>query len=157
MTRDYILRIIEQFTQALLEIVRARKAKNYEQAFQLIQTSSQRYLFTDIDKFLTMTPDQLLKHFKQDKKNLDAEKCMMCAELLYETGLVCESNQRLDLSLLAKILSFHLYLNAIPHEKEFQTQAYFDRVNELSIYLQHERIPEAVTTSLLAYRKFFQE
>jgi hypothetical protein len=63
MNSDYIIRIIEQFIQAIVAIVKARKAGNYEEAYHQIQNVSQRYLHTYISAFLNKTPAQYLKHF----------------------------------------------------------------------------------------------
>ena len=56
--------MIEQFIQAIVAIVKARKAGNYEEAFHQIQNASQRYLQADIRTLLNKTPEQLLEHFK---------------------------------------------------------------------------------------------
>lgn len=56
-----IIRIIEQFIQAIVAIVSARRAGNYEEAFHQIQNASQRYLNTNISLFLNKTPEQLLE------------------------------------------------------------------------------------------------
>jgi hypothetical protein len=157
MNRDYIMRIIEQFVQALLAIIKARKAKNYEEAFHQIQHASQRYLHTDIVIFLKMSPEHLWEHFKDDSKYSDVEQCIICAELLYETALIFESKQCLDLSIHSKLLSLYLYLNVIPVDKQFQTQSYIDKVNELRIDLESEVIPETVTKSFLTYQRFLNE
>lgn len=153
MNSDYIIRIIEQFIQAIVAIVRARKAGNYEEAFHQIQNASQRYLHTDIASFLNKTPEQLLEHFKGGGKHLDAEQCIVCADLLYETALICESKQCEDLSLHSKISCLHLYLNAIPKEKQFQTQSYMERVNDLIKELEDKAISGSVKESILTYRK----
>ena len=153
MNSDYIIRIIEQFIQAIVAIITARKAGNYEQAFHQIQNASQRYLNTDISVFLNMTPEQLLEHFKRGSKHLDTEQGIFCADLLYETALICESKQIEDSSVRLKILCLHLYLNVIPKDKEFQTVLYKEKVNEIIKGLEAETIPESVKESLLAYQK----
>lgn len=157
MNRDYIMRIIEQFVQALLMIIKARKAENYEEAFHRIKNASQRYLYTDIGAFLKMTPEQLWEHFKDGGKYSDLEQCIICAELLYETALILESRQYESLSLQSKILSLYLYLNVIPVEKQFQTQSYMDKVDELRVGFEGKVVPEIVTKSLLIYQGFLNE
>lgn len=153
MNSDYIIRIIEQFIQAIVAIVKARKAGNYEEAFHQIQNASQRYLNTDISAFLNKTPKQLLEHFKCGTKYFDTEQCIFCGDLLFETALICEAKQSEDLSLLAKILCLHLYMNAIPKDKQFQTQAYMEKVNGLIKDLEGKTIPESVKEVILIYRK----
>lgn len=154
MNRDYIIRIIEQFIQALVAIVTARKAGNYEEAFHLIQNTSQRYLNSDISLFLNMTPEQLLEHFKRNSKHLDTEQGIFCADLLYETALVCESKKIEDLSVRSKILCLQLYLNVIPMDKQFQTVSYKERVNQLITELEEKTIPESVRESMITYHKW---
>ncbi|MBA3236875.1 MAG: hypothetical protein H0T62_00805 [Parachlamydiaceae bacterium] len=153
MHRDYIMRIMEQFIQAVLAIVMARKAKNFEEAFYQIQNASQRYLLTDIADFLKMSPEKLLEHFKENGKYIDIEQCIMCAELLYETALIGDALKQKDLSRISKILSFHLYLNVIPIEKRFQAHPYMDKVIELKHDLENEVLPETVANSLVTYQK----
>jgi len=153
MNSDYIIRIIEQFIQAIVAIITARKAGNYEQAFHQIQNASQRYLNTDISVFLNKTPEQLLEYFGGGSKHFDTEQCIFCADLLYETALICEAKQIEDLSVHAKILCLYLYLNVIPKEKEFQTTSYKEKVNELIKELETKTVPESVKDSLIAYRK----
>lgn len=152
MNSDYIIRIIEQFIQAIVAIVKARKAGNYEEAFHQIQNASQRYLQTDISALLNKTPEQLLEHFKSGTKYFDAEQCIFCADLLYETALICEAKQCEELSLHSKILCLHLYLNAIPKDKQFQTNDYMDRVNELIRILENRTMPENVKEGISMYR-----
>lgn len=152
MNSDYIIRIIEQFIQALVAIVKARKAENYEEAFHQIQNASQRYLHTDISAFLNKTPEQLLEHFKGGTKYFDAEQCIICADLLYETALICEAKQSEDLSLHSKIWCLHLYLNAILKEKQFQTKAYIDKVNDLISVLENRTMPENVKEGISIYK-----
>jgi len=153
MNSDYIIRIIEQFIQAIVAIVKARKAGNYEEAFHQIQNASQRYLQTDVIALLNKTPEQLIEHFKNGTKYFDAEQCVFCADLLYQTALICEAKQCEDLSLHAKILCLHLYLNAIPTDKQFQTQDYMDRVDGLIKDLECKVVPDSVKEVIPIYRK----
>lgn len=154
---DYIMRMIEQFMQALISIIRARKAENYEEAFHQIQNASKRYLNKDIVEFLKMNHDEVLGHFKYDGKNIDADQCIICADLLYETALVCKSERREDLSIQAKISALNLYLNAIPMEKEYQALSYMSKVNELTTDLENHVLPNSVKKNLDSYQKFMDE
>lgn len=64
-----------------------------------------------------MTPEQLLEHFRRGSKHLDTEQGIFCADLLYETALICEAKQIEDSSVRLKILCLQLYLNVIPKDK----------------------------------------
>lgn len=157
MNSDYIIRIIEQFIQAIVAIVTARKAGNYEQAFHQIQIASQRYLKTDITALLNKTPDQLLEHFKVGAKYLDTEQCVICADLIYEIALICESKQNEDTFTHSKMLCLNLYLNAIPKERQFQTRSYIERVRDLIKDLESKTLPKSMEESILAFQNFFPQ
>lgn len=150
---DYILRIIEQFIQAIASIISSRKAGNYDEAFHQIQNASQRFLNTDISYFLKKTPEELLEHFRSNSKQLDTEQCIFCADLLFETAMIFESKKIEEFSLHSKILCLHLYLKVITKEKQFQTSSYFERVNALIKELEAQAISESVKKSISTYRK----
>jgi len=157
MNSDYIIRIIEQFIQAIVAIVMARKAGNYEQAFHQIQNASQRYLKADITALLNKTPDQLLEHFKVESKYIDTEQCVICADLIYEIALICDAKQSEDASIHSKMLCLNLYLNALPKEKQFQTQSYMERVKDLIKDLEEKTLPKTMEESILAFQNHFSE
>ncbi len=153
MNRDYILRIIEQFVQALVAIITARKAEHYEEALHQIQNASQRYLQTDMTVLLEMSPDQILEHFKGGTKYLDTERAIVCADLIYEMALICEAKQYEDLSEKSRLLCLNLYLNVLLIEKEFRNLHYTERVKELIKTLENRTIPGSVKHSIFIYQK----
>ena len=156
MNNDYIIRIIQQFIQAIAAITTARKAGNYEEAFHQIQNASQRYLQTDIIALLNKTPNELLAHFKVENKYLDAEQCIICADLIYETALICEFKQSEDVSAHSKMMCLHLYLNTIPKERQFQTQHYMERVSDLIRDIENRTIPKSIKESILVFQEFIK-
>lgn len=156
MNKDYIMRMIEQFVQALVAIVTARKAENYEQAFHQIQNASLRFLKADIAALLNKTPDELIEYFTVGS-TCDSEQSVICADLIYETALICESTQSDNVSIHFKMLSLNLYLNAIPLDKQFQTPFYMERVKNLVIDLKGKTIPKNMENRVLAFRNYFSD
>jgi len=152
--RDYVLRLIEQFTQALIAIVKDRKAGKHEEAFYKMQSASRQYLQTDISSLLNQTPQQLLEHFKVGTQHFNVEACIFCADLFYELALIFQSKQENeDLVQHAKITCLHLYLNAMPKENQFQTQVYKQKVNELVKEFEKEDFFVGMEDSLILYQK----
>ena len=50
-------------------------------------------------------------------------------------------------------MCLNLYLNAIPKENQFQTEAYMERVSGLIQDLESKTIPESVKKGIPIYRK----
>lgn len=130
MPRDYILRMIQQFIDALIGIVSARKAKKYEEAFVMVQTAGQRYLKMDVLAYLNMEPEDVLELFREDK-HIMVDKCVFCADLLNELSLICREIKADEIAKRARALSLFLYLNTIPLDKDYQTDSYRNKIDEL--------------------------
>lgn len=115
MNSDYIMRIIEQFVKALAAIIRARKAGQHEEAFRQIQITSQDYLKTDILSLLHCSAEECLSRFRTGNE-IDSERCVICADLLYELALIFDAKQLSADALRLKKLSLQLYQSVIPAE-----------------------------------------
>lgn len=148
MQKDYIMRIIEQFVQALLSIFKARKAGKYDEALKEIRNAGRYYLKSDLSLLQHYSPTQILNHFKDDN-----ERAIMCAELLYELALVNQAQQNEEESIRLKILCLHLYASIIPLEKQFQVQKYFEKADALAEELK-EQLPDSVLINLQLYNDF---
>lgn len=138
---DYIMRMIEQFMKALAGIIRARRSGEEEEALELIQKASQQYLNSDISSLIKLSPEQLVEQFRNDTYQIDPEKCIVCADLLYELALLSATKQHHDAALQLKVLSLYLYLNAIPLDAQFQKKHYYDKVVELKKEIPPTALP----------------
>lgn len=155
MHRDYIMRMIEQFMQALVSIIRSRESGQYEQAFEELQKASHRFLSTDISTFLAYTPKQLVDHFKKETY-VETEEAIVCAELLNELAFLCEKQGNPEATLHLKTLALNLFTYTIPLDKQFQTQNYREKVTLLTQELKDHIIPNEVLHHLEQYQHFLQ-
>lgn len=130
------MRIIEQFVQALLSIIRARKAGNHDEALMHIEKAGRLYLDADFSQLLTYSPTKLLNHFRNHKGELDVERCLICADLIYEIALISDAQQYDGASTRLKILCLHLYTNATANEKRYQTVKYNEKIAALNEALE---------------------
>ncbi len=154
MQNDYIMRVIEQFVQALMLIAQKRKEGNYKEAIEAVKMASRHYLRTDVDTlFWTHTPDQVVDSFKDFTDHLDTERCVLFADLLYELVLIYEAEQKLD-TLCFKTTALHLYAVGIPKEVAFQSPQYFEKVALLTKELKDQTFSEKVLESLRSYEEF---
>lgn len=153
--KDYIMRMIEQFFDALAKIVHSRLHSNIDKAWEQIQVASQKYLNSDITYFLQLTPSQLLAFFKTGS-SLDAEKAIVCADLLLEVCALCKQgidNSKDDLKLAQiKVLALNLYASAIPEDDFFQGVEYFKKVETLVAELEFSSLQDDVKSNLSTYQ-----
>lgn len=154
MQQDYIMRIIEQLVQALLAIMRRRKAGEYKEARQQVRIAARYLLRTDIDMLLFYSDDAILDHFKNFEGQLETERCVLGADLFYELALIEEAEGNHAAALSLKILCLHLYTLAIPKEPQFQETPYFEKVEALTKELQGKPLSEKALKSLHSYEQF---
>ena len=156
MEKDYIMRIVEQFVQAILRIMRRRKAEDYKEARQLIRTTARYLLRMDVDLLLLYDPDQILDHFQDFSNCLETEKCVLAADLFHELALVEEAEKQSVAALRLKMLCLHLYTVAIPKQPQFQEPRYFAKVTALIEELRDQPLSEKNQLSLRSYEEFLE-
>ena len=137
MQKDYIMRLVEQFVQTIVAIMRRRKSEDYKEARELVRTTARYLLRTDIDLLLLYHPDQILDHFKDFANRLETEKCVLGADLFYELALIEEAEQQAAMALRLKILSLHLYTTAVPKEQQFAEKERLTLKNSLPLLTPH--------------------
>ncbi len=153
MQKDYILRIIEQFVQAIVSIIDLRKAGKSEEALEKIMKASQNYLGEDISFFLQFTPDSIVEYFKGNSKHLDAENCIICADLIHELALICDDNKNFQEGHYLKSLCLNLYATAITADSHFQNEEYFEKTNFLLNEIKGKPISEGMKVNIQKYKK----
>lgn len=160
MHSDYILRLIEQFVAALIRITNARKFGNSSEALQLIQESSNRYLNKDLSILIASSPEQLEAFFSTQKatdgatgKQIDSDRCLICAELLFETAMLLNETEHTNVALRAKALSLHLYALALSTDKSLQVEKYQAKMTQILAEISEKELPEASKHILASYRK----
>jgi hypothetical protein len=126
---DYFMRQIEQFVNALAEIIFGKK--NKQETLLELDKIAKNYLGLDIAIIESMSFNQLKTVFEIDINQYHM-KCFMAAELLYKKF----KTERLDIdssmiNLENYLKSFELYFEAIQDNKYFQNLNVYDRMNEL--------------------------
>ena len=154
MQQDYIMRIIEQFVQAIIAIMRRRKAGEYKEAREQVRTAARYLLRTDIDLLLLYADEYILDHFKDFTNCLETEKCVLGADLFHELALIEEAENQVANALRLKTLCLYLYTIALPKEQQFQETQYFEKVAALIKELEDQPLSEKALKSLHCYEKF---
>lgn len=154
MQKDYIMRIVEQFVQAILAIMRRRKDGEYKEAREQVRTAARYLLRMDIDLLLLFSNDHVLDHFKDFTNRLNTEKCVLGADLFQELALIEEAEHQIAIAERLKILCLYLYTTALPKEPQFQKPEYFAKVDALIKELKGQPFSEEVQVNIHSYQGF---
>ncbi len=138
--RDYILRLVEQLAKTLGAVLTFKKAKRYDEAELAIAEAAKNLVGLDVETLLAIPVDQILTLFSPGG-SLDAGKCIVVAELLYEHGEIKSLQGQEETAYHARIRAFSLLLEVSGRES-------LDRIPDAGRYLR--RI-EALTEALSAY------
>ncbi|WP_420422442.1 hypothetical protein [Simkania sp.] len=131
--RDYVMRIIQQFVQALLTVTNLRRDKKYNDAEVKLATASRFYLKLEPELLLMGGAQWLLDHFTGVNGFLEAERCLMAADLLYEQSCILRAKGAPDLQMEKRCLL--LYEASLPQCKELQTEERLKKISDLKQFL----------------------
>ncbi len=93
--RDYILRLIEQLREFMIEIVRLRETNRVDQALTAIIQAQERLLSLPSERFLTASPDELFQLLIRGETPENArEKCLLQIDLLAEIARTYEQKEQ---------------------------------------------------------------
>jgi hypothetical protein len=156
MQKDYIMRIVEQFVQAILAIMQRRKAGEYKEAREQVRIAARYLLRTDIDLLLLYDNEHIVDHFKDFADRIETEKCILSADLFRELALIEEAEKHSEEALRLRILCLYLYSIGIPKEPQFQEPQYFEKVAALIEELKGEPLSEKAIERLHSYEEFLK-
>lgn len=154
MQKDYIMRIVEQFVQAILAIMRRRKNGEYKEAREQVRTAARYLLRMDIDLLLLFNNEYVLDQFKDFTNRLETEKCVLGADLFQELALIEEAEHQMAIAERLKVLCLYLYTTALPKEQQFQNPEYLAKVAALIKELKDQPLSEEVQASVRSYEEF---
>jgi hypothetical protein len=83
--RDYILRLVEQLAKTLGSVVALKKAKRYDEAERGVAEAAKNLVGLDVATLLALPVEHIVTLLSPGS-SLDAGKCIVVAELLYEHG-----------------------------------------------------------------------
>ena len=153
MHQDYIMRIVEQFVQAILAIRKLRIAGKEAEAREQIQIAARSLFRADLDLLLLYNHEHRLDYFSDLSGRLDTEKCVLGADLFYELALVEEGKAN---AFHLKKLCLYLYAKGIPKEAQFQHSLYFEKVSALIEELSDQPLSEIVLSTVRSYEDFIK-
>jgi tetratricopeptide (TPR) repeat protein len=112
MQKDYILRLIQQFSQVLMRILHLRDSKDYEGALTYIDDVFRQALGLSSD-LINSVPDETLLAMLTSIDILDIEKCLLVAHLLKAEGDIYVDQGDFDTSYYRYLKSLYLFLTIL--------------------------------------------
>ncbi len=144
--RDFLLRQLQVFAQALAEAISMRlQGKILEANYMLddlIRTDKEAKEIVDmpLDKFIAHV--DLIQSF-------DVAKWALVAEALYEKALIFEVNAQFEIARSYEIKAMHLVLEVLLSDPETYRQSTVDLLRQMRAHIESNELP-ASTVRLLA-------
>jgi hypothetical protein len=117
--RDYLMRLIEQFVEALSKLLKLKANKNYEEALSLIGQTYEELLGFDSLFVNSFSTEDLISIISIDGVP-DVNKCIIIATLLKEEGEIYEAQNQKDISRMRYLKSLDIFLRGFLSEGEIK-------------------------------------
>ena len=128
--RDYILRLIEEFAEALSRIRALKKDRQFEQAAALTEEEFKRITGIDSESLLKLTETELLARLiETEPLHAVREKTFFLTTLLKEAGDIAAAEGRPDESRTCYLKGLHLLLDSLARGDAFEQPEFVPKVD----------------------------
>lgn len=148
--RDYFLRMIEQFFEALARIITKRKNGAYDQASLDIEQVCKQFVGLKYDLIKDLTPEALIDLLKLGGE-LDLSKAIILAELLKEDGELCELQRHVHLAVRRYLSSLCLFIESFHLRDKSGRDDADHKIQSLIQKLTAYKLPLFVQLKLIGY------
>lgn len=128
--RDYILRLIEQFFQALQKALGQRGEQSYTQALLTIHKAYKSFLGAGGDYIDSQSADDLIASMRDGL--LGPDQIVMAAKLLSEEGNIHEATSAPDRALDCRRKALRLYLEVFCGPGAPRLKSFFPEIEQLA-------------------------
>src|ERR1051326_2187608 len=150
--RDYILRMIEEFFQALSRIKSLKKSEHLQEADVAVGQEFQRLIGMDAQAVARISETELLALIVRGEPTLAVrEKTLMVATLLKEAGDVWTEQGRQDEGRICHLKGLHLLLDTLARGEVFECPQFVPKVEEFMIALQDSALPLETQARLMQH------
>jgi len=138
--RDYILRLFEEASRAIAQILSLRQMKNYQAAHELIDEQIRQTLGMS-GSFLLALADEAVLSLLTTLGTLNAEKSWLVALLLKVEGDLYAEEQDESRSFHCRLKACNLFLEVLYAQKPWRDIAEVRELDELWQYLSDYELP----------------
>jgi hypothetical protein len=154
--RDYLMRLIEQFAEAMSRILKLQKGKNYKKALSVIdQTYNELLGFNSL--FINSYGTEDLISLVSTDGIPDANKCLIIATLLKEEGEVYEAQNQADISRMRYLKSLDIFLRGFLSGGEIEVDTNSYELEKIVGKLGEENLSHDIRNRLSKYYEKIDE
>jgi hypothetical protein len=140
--RDYILRMIEEFVQALARINELKQNRRWQEAAGVVDEEFQRLIGTGADAVARLTETELLANLiRGEPTQAVHDKTLMLTALLKEAGDVAATQERAEESRSCYLKGLRLLLETLAREEVTDCPAFVPRVEMFAAALRGSPLP----------------
>jgi len=150
MQKDYILRMIQQLSRVLIQILHLREIKDYEGALTYIDDVFKQALGFSSD-LITSVPGETLLAMLTSFDVLDIEKCFLVANLLKAEGDIYLDQDDFDTSYYRYSRSLYLFLAILLSDSSINDPDIFLEVEGLLDKLEDYELSAEIKIQLFQY------
>jgi hypothetical protein len=148
--RDYLMRLIEQFAEALSKLLKLKESENYDKALSLIGQTYKELLGFDSLFINSFGTEDLISIISTDEVP-DVNKCIIIATLLKEEGEIYEAQNQLDISRMRYLKSLDFFLRGSLSEGKITLDTNLYDLEKIVDKLGEENLPSDVKKRLSQY------
>ena len=150
--RDYILRMIEEFFQALSRIKSLKSAREWREADASIEQEFQRLIGIGRKSAAQLSDTELLARLVRGEATLAVpEKTLLLATLLKEAGDVVAEQGRPEDGRTSYLKGLHLLLDTLGRREVFECPQFVPKVEEFVIALGDNPLPLETEARLMQH------
>jgi tetratricopeptide (TPR) repeat protein len=152
--RDYFLRMIEEFAQALARIRSLKRGQRWREASTNLDAEFERLLGEGAQAVARRSESELLSRLMQDgPTHLVRDKTFMLTTLLKEAGDVAAAEERVDESRECHLKALHLLLDVLARGEVFDCPEFVPKVEMLKEALQGSPLPQRTHAMLMQHHE----
>lgn len=150
--RDYILRMIEEFTQALARIRSLKKGQRWNEANEELDGEFQKLIGNGAPAVARLSETDLLARLMQDgPTHLLRDKTLLLATLLAEAGDIATTAGQESEGRECYLKALHLLLEILSRDEVFECPEFVPRVEFLREALRDAALPVRTLAMLMQH------
>jgi hypothetical protein len=150
--RDYIKRLIQQFAEVVARIVLYKSKKDWQQVQMIIDVSGKQLLGLNPNLIESMDGKELIRLFTF-KEQIDHEKCLIMAVLLFEQSIVNSNTSKPESEIYKTYLKSFLLFRTAFKNSEFKSKIDLKRAFECCENLLTFELEDSVLFEIFSFYK----
>jgi len=150
--RDYILRMIEEFVQALARLRSLKQDQRWEEAAGAVDEEFQRLLGEQVPSFAGLSETELLARLiRGEPTQVVRQKTMLLTTLLKEAGDIAAAQNRPEDSRACYLKGLHLLLDVMVEADPHEFPEFVPKIENLVLAIGEDALPFMTRARLMQH------